>query len=246
MRGVDVSFFQGKIDWQAAREDGVEFAMIKAGQGHSLSGTAYLFADRFFERNLVGAWEAGIACGVYYYMTAKKREEAEREADHFCSLILPYREKIRLWAAVDVEDVTPPRYCGSASRGDLTEAVLAFCRKVRLAGFRPMLYTNRDYLDNRLECGKLIGIPVWRAHWYASGNHDPENAPRDHAESMKIWQWGADEVCGIDGKVDGNIGFFRLPGKENDDHLIRRLRPSVPRAADRPFSVTFGRNREKM
>ncbi len=206
-RGIDVSVYQGRIDWERVKAAGIDFAIIKAGQGHSVSSSAYLFEDRYFELNLREAHRVGIACGVYYYVTATTVDEARVEAEHFLRLIKPHKDKITLWAVADVEDVSPAKYCGLVGRETLTEVVLEFCRVVKGGGFVPMLYTNRTYLKNKLDASLLRGIPLWRAHWL-SGEVTPDNVPSDYREDMKIWQWGAERVDGIRGDVDANFGYF--------------------------------------
>lgn len=206
-RGIDVSVFQGSIDWDKVKASGIDFAIIKAGQGHSVSSSAYLFEDRYFELNLREAHRAGIQCGVYYYVTATTLAEARAEANHFLNLITPYKDKISLWAVADVEDVSPAKFCGKVNRELLTDIVLEFCRIVRDGGFEPMLYTNRTYLRNKLDAERLSHLPLWRAHWL-SGEVSPSDAPTDYANNMKIWQWGAERVDGISGTVDANFGYF--------------------------------------
>ncbi len=206
-KGIDVSVFQGDIDWKKVAKSGIDFAIIKAGQGHSVSSNAYLFEDRYFKNNITEAYKNGIKCGVYYYVTATTVDEAKTEANHFLKLIKPYRNKISLWAVADVEDVTPAKFCGTVEKEILTDLVLEFCRTLKAGGFEPMLYTNRDYLKNHLDFARLDKIPLWRAHWL-SNNVTPADAPDDYAENMKIWQWGAEKVDGIAGEVDANFGYF--------------------------------------
>ena len=98
-KGIDVSTFQGEIDWQAVKRSGVSFAMIKATQGRAVSSDAYLFTDSRFVRNITQASQSGIECGVYHYLTARTVSEAVKEAEYFTRTILPYKPQIKLWAA---------------------------------------------------------------------------------------------------------------------------------------------------
>jgi GH25 family lysozyme M1 (1,4-beta-N-acetylmuramidase) len=206
-KGIDVSVFQGAIDWEKVKASGVDFAIIKAGQGHSVSSSAYLFEDRYFKRNIEEAHRVGVKCGVYYYVTATTKEEATREARHFLSIIRPYKSKIDLWAVADVEDVSPAKYCGLVEKELLTDIVLEFCRVVKAGGFKPMLYSNRSYLKGKFDYTKLAQIPLWRAHWVIN-TPQPNDYPRDFSDNMQIWQWGADIIDGISGEVDANYGYF--------------------------------------
>ena len=208
-KGIDVSVWQGKIDWERVKRQGVDFAIIKAGQGKSVSGDARYFADSRFEYNLTTAHECGIALGAYYYVTACNIDEAKREAEHFVSLISPHKSKITLWAVLDVEDVSPPKYCGLTKPCELTDIVLEMARLIKNAGFEVMLYTNRTYIENRLEFSRLSHLPLWRAHW-KNGHAEPSDAPGDYSENMKIWQWGSEKIDGISGDVDSNYGYFDI------------------------------------
>ena len=80
LRGVDVSSYQGRIDWSAAYADGIRFAMIKATQGRSLTDANLRnFTDSRFHENAVGASGAGMVCGAYHYLTALNEAEAAEE-----------------------------------------------------------------------------------------------------------------------------------------------------------------------
>ena len=126
LRGIDVSYAQGTINWLAVYADGVRFAMIKATQGRAVSSNSYLFADRHFAANITGASDVGLKCGVYHYLTAKTVKEAQREAQHFIDTIAPYKPRIELWAAVDVEE---KKYLPRNKKA-LSAIVNAFCAYV--------------------------------------------------------------------------------------------------------------------
>ena len=205
MKGIDVSTYQGYPDWARVAADGVEFAMIKATQGRAESSEAYLFADSKFRYNITGAAAAGLPCGVYHYFTARTDAECDREAEFFLKQIEPYRDKITLYAAVDVES----RHLQGMSREALTAIVTRFCDAVRGAGYKPIVYTNPDWLRNR-----LAGIgdnDLWLALW-RSAARKPTGYDR-----MQIWQWGASAVDGIAGEVDTNIGFFDIPAPDEPE-----------------------------
>lgn len=212
LKGIDVSYAQGVIDWAAVRGDGVEFAMIKATQGHALSSSAYLFTDRRFPDNIRGAAASGIKCGVYHYLTARTVSDAHAEAEHFCRTIEPYKPRIELWAAVDVEeDKYLPR-----NKTTLTAIVDAFCAYVAAEGYRPMLYTNPNYLIYRL--GDVSKYDLWLALW-----RDKSRTPIGY-DNMAIWQYGAEDVNGVrTGAVDSNFGYFDVavedvPSKPLPEH----------------------------
>ena len=200
LRGVDVSAYQGTIDWRAAARDGIRFAMLKATQGRSLANPDLRnFTDSRFYENVMGATEAGVACGAYHYLTAVNASEAVQEAEVFLSAVSHYKNRLTLGAAVDVEDSRLPR-----NKEVLTGIVRAFCRRVQSAGFSVMVYTNPDFLRNRL--GDLSEFGLWLALW-----RDPALLPSELMyPNLRIWQWGTAAVDGIIGRPDANIGAADL------------------------------------
>lgn len=194
-RGIDVSTYQGKINWMDVRTTGIDFAMIKATQGRSETGTYRDFTDSTFTANITGAHYVGIRCGVYHYLTAQTVAEAIKEAEYFLSVIEPFRDIISLYAAVDVES---SKYLPN-DKTLLTQIVFAFCSRVEAAGYDPMIYTNLDWMRNRLN--DISAYPLWLALW-----RDRENVPTvKQFPSLRIWQWGTEAVKGIAGEPDANF-----------------------------------------
>lgn len=210
-KGIDVSVHQGTIDWRVVRLDGVEFAVVKATQGRGESpATEHLqvFTDSRFGYNIEHAHAAGIKCGVYHYFTARTAEEVDREVEYFLSVIRPYRGMIDLWAAVDVE--SEPHLVGLTPSA-LTALVKRFMRKVKAAGFRPMLYTNLNYLWYRYTKNAFSAEDIWLAQWGASSP----------AVDCKIFQYTKKgRVAGIMTDVDLNYGYFDLPEAEPEKYAV--------------------------
>lgn len=200
MKGIDVSTLQGVIDWGKVADSGVKFAMIKATQGRGEGAATRLlrrFTDSRFKRNIEAASAAGLACGVYHYMTAKTEYEAIEEAEYFCSVIKPYRDRIALWAAVDVES---EMYLTGIGRYELASIVEQFMLTVKKRGFKPMLYTNPNYLKYRLPDGAFDRANIWLAHYNVA---KPMEVP-----NTQMWQKGTDRVPGVPGVCDVNEGYF--------------------------------------
>lgn len=205
LKGIDVSTLQGDIDWKRVRASGVDFAMIKATQGRGEGvETKKLrkFRDSRFVENITEAAAAGIACGVYHYFTAKNIFEAREEAAYFLATIKPHKDKIELWAAVDVESYM---WLREVDKPTLTKAVREFIDKVSEAGYKPMLYTNLDFLTYRYEHGAFADTEKWLAYWKPQMIKTVPN--------VRIWQYGIDEVDGIRGDVDADKGYFELPSE---------------------------------
>lgn len=201
LRGIDVSTHQGTIDWDEVAGAGLSFAIIKATQGRS-EATAGLrnFTDSKFKRNITEAHRIGLRVGVYHYLTAQTVSEAMEEAKYFLSVIEPYKPLIDLWAVVDVESKYLPK-----DKTLLTQIVNTFCSCLVTAELEPMVYTNPDFLKNRLN--DISYWPLWLALWRSKTNV-PKIA--DYP-SMKLWQWGSEKISGISGNVDANFAIADLP-----------------------------------
>ncbi len=189
---VDVSLWQGAIDWQTAA-GAVSGAMVKASQGRRESGAGGFFIDPCFGTNVRGALGAGLRTGVYHYLTARDEAEAAREARDFAAAVEPYRERLSLPAAVDVESGLLPR-----ERAALTAVVRSFCAVVRDAGLEPMLYTNPDFLARRLD--DVSDFPLWLALW----RNEDDLPDRAIYPNLRLWQYGAKRLPGFSVPVDVN------------------------------------------
>ena len=194
--GVDVSYFQKEIDWEAVAADGVEFALVRLGYRGYSEGA--LYEDDLARANLDGAAAAGLKVGAYFFSQATSVEEAEAEAE--LALRVLDGRKLDLPVAFDMEEI----YGETArtdvlSREEATDCAEAFCRRIRKGGYQPMLYGNAAWLAARIDRKALRDLPVWLAQY-----HYRVNYPYDFA----LWQYTASgRVQGIEGEVDLNICF---------------------------------------
>lgn len=160
LRGIDVSRWQGSIDWQAVRGMAVEIAYIKSSEGAD-------YIDPYFERNYSGAQSAGVKCGFYHFMTAISETAARAQAEYFARVISGKRFQAR--PAADLP------YDRRLSAAAFTRVCAAFLERVEeLTGVTPMIYSSaygaREYL---LE--PLNKYPLWVANY---GVGTPESNPR--------------------------------------------------------------------
>lgn len=203
-KGIDTSLWNGSIDWAKVKADGVEFAIIKASQGRTADYDAPFTDPRFIE-NRRGAGQSGIYWGCYHYLCARNLAEARQEAEYFVNLVKPYKDELKLWAAVDVED---SGFMGHLSKAEVSEIVSEFCRIVKAAGLRPMVYANSWWLNSKFTAPE--GVPVWEAN--LSISEIPDRA--------KVWQHSfTGNVDGISGDVDLNIGVD-IMGDANGDGKV--------------------------
>lgn len=196
-KGIDVSKYQGDIDWKAVAADGVEFAFIRVGnRGYGAEGK--LLEDDRFEENVEGALQAGIKVGVYFYTQAMNEEELLEEANFVLEKIAPY--KIECPVVYDVEKVSDSAgRMNALSAEERTKLTQLFCQTIEEAGYKPMIYYNMEMAALMLDIEKLEEYDKWLAYY------NPEfYFPYDY----KIWQYTHNgRVNGIEGDVDMNISF---------------------------------------
>ena len=191
-KGIDVSKWNGTIDWKAVAASGVQFAMVRAGIGKSKGGAT---VDPRFLDNVCGAYENGIRVGVYLYSYAMSAEAAMKEADSLIGILAPVREKITFPVAYDLEETSQE----GLGRQECTEMVRMFCETVGGAGYTPILYTNPNWLKNFLNPDDIT-VPLWLAHI----EKKPWGSDYKGEYVMHQYSW-AGRVPGISGDVDMNV-----------------------------------------
>lgn len=195
-KGIDVSSYQGAIDWNQVRADGVDFAIIRTTlRGY---GTGRLVEDEIFEANMQGALAAGIHVGVYVFSQAITEEEVIEEAQSAIDSLAPYGTGYPI--IIDVE-----RISGSQGRMDAltpserTDMIVKFAEVVRNAGYKPYVYYNTEMSIMYVDLTRLEDIPKWYAS-YSSDFFYPYD--------IDILQYSATgRVKGITGDVDMDICF---------------------------------------
>lgn len=201
-KGIDVSKFQGEIDWEKVAADGVQFAFVRVGyRGYGAEGK--LVEDEYYEDNIKGALSAGIKVGVYFYSQAITEAEAVEEANFVLERIAPY--KIECPVVIDVELVGTSSNKGrmdGLNAEDRTNVVKKFCETVEAAGYKPMVYHNMEVGAMKMNLEPLEQYPKWFASY-----SDRFYYPYDYS----VWQYTASgSVSGIKGDVDVNISFVPL------------------------------------
>lgn len=196
IRGIDVSYYQGKISWDKLKTANVNYAIIRVGYRGYTQGT---FAeDKMFETNIVGALQNDIPVGVYMVTKALNKEEGAEEADFILEKIKPYN--ITWPVVIDIEPTSNANdRTANLTASERTDAVLAFCDRIREAGYTPMIYGSVGTFMNYLEFERLEGIEKWFAQYF--------NAPFLRYE-FGIWQ-ASDQgkLPGINGNVDINYSI---------------------------------------
>lgn len=199
-KGIDVSKFQGAIDWSKVAGDGVEFAFIRVGnRGWGSSGT--LMEDPYFDANMQGALKAGIKVGVYIYSQAITEEEAVEEANFVLEKIAPYN--VECPVVFDVEKVSDDEgRMNHITLEERTYLTKVFCQTVKDAGYKPMIYHNTQMGALMLDLTELEEYDKWFAAYTTTLYYPYE---------YKVWQYSdKGRVAGIKGDVDLNICFEPL------------------------------------
>ena len=195
--GIDVSAFQGEIDWARVRADGVKFAMIRMGfRGWGKNGSYN--DDEYFERNVNGAYENSIEVGVYWVTHAIDTGEAAEEAEYVLNKIEPFRDKITLPVVLDFESPeTAENRIYDLTQEEWTENALVFMERIEAAGWQPMFYGNLTNFVVHMDDAQILKYPIWIA-WYS--------VPLYFPYEFQIWQYSYQgRVDGINGDVDLNI-----------------------------------------
>lgn len=198
--GVDVCSYQGNIDWEQVAAAGVKFAIIRVGgRGWGPAGTLYV--DEYAQRNYEGARAAGLKVGAYFFSQAITVREAQEEAQLVLDTIRDWQLEMPVvfdWELIDPA-TDPESRTANVDTRTLTDCTLAFCREIEQAGYTPMVYTNLNQYEGRLDPRELMEYPLWVAMY----SHRMTFPYR-----LDMWQYTAEgSVPGIEGPVDLNLYF---------------------------------------
>ena len=196
IKGIDVSTYQGDIEWDKVAASGVKFVFIRLGYRGYESGL--LVKDDRFEDNIRGALNNGIAVGVYFVTQAVSVEEAVEEAQFVMDNIRPYNVT---WPIVlDIEDAAS----ATARTADLTQQqrtdhAIAFCETIKENGYTPMLYCNIRWFIEKLDITRIADYEKWFAQYFRKPFFP---------YTFQIWQYSSSgAIDGIKGNVDYDISF---------------------------------------
>ena len=188
-RGIDVSNFQGTIDWNQVKAAGIEFAILKVGP-------VYGKPDSTFERNATECERLGIPYGVYYYSYARSVADANKEADRTLAWLGGHHPSLPVY--YDLEDnyiLQDPNF----SKDKLAQIAQTFCNRMEAVGFKSGIYANLNWFNNYLNSPSLSGYDHWVAQY---------NWRCDYAGSYSFWQYSSSgNVPGVNGRCDMNYCF---------------------------------------
>ena len=193
--GIDVSHYQGEIEWEKVKNSGIEFVMIRLGfRGYGQEGVLKL--DTKFQENIQGARAAGLDVGVYFFSQAITEQEAREEAEFVIEHLQPY--DLQLPVAYDPETILHDEARTDDVTGEqCTQTTVAFCETIENAGYDSMVYCNMLWQAYELDLKAIANYPIWYA--------DYESKPQTPYH-FEYWQYSNEgRVDGIQGNVDLNI-----------------------------------------
>ena len=195
LKGIDVSKWNGRIDWKKVKKAGIDFCIIRTGYSKTV--------DYKFKYNIEEAIENGLQIGVYHFSYATTNAKAKEEAEFCLKLIKPYRKYITLgvWFDYEYDSVSYSRRYGVyPTKKSVTSLAKTFCSTVEKNGYSTGIYTNLDFSSNYFTKEVLNKYPTWIAVWGKMNYHG----------KYAMWQYtDSGRVDGIYGKVDMNIFYYR-------------------------------------
>ena len=232
-RGIDVSEWQGNIDWTKVKKSDIDFAFVRISYGLN-------HYDYIYESNMIKAEQAGVPVGTYVYSTALSAETALKEAQYAIEKMQGY--KVSYPVVFDLEYAK----ASNLSPKKVSQMALAFCNEVRKAGYYPMVYCNTNWYDNYIDWSLLSGIDVWIARY-----GDTIQAPDKDRYNYTIWQCtdgntesGLNSTSGLvagipaGNDVDVNFGYVDYtkkvtPRKEQASDYVPSKKPVVSNGQDK-------------
>jgi GH25 family lysozyme M1 (1,4-beta-N-acetylmuramidase) len=192
--GIDVSKWNGTIDWNAVKNSGVSYVIIRCGYRGSSQGA--LIDDSTFATNIKGATAAGLKVGVYFFTQAVDEVEAVEEASMVLDRVSGYKISYPIFL-----DVEPSGGRGDKISADTRTAVCkAFCATIQNAGYTAGIYANKTWLTSKLNASSLSSYKIWLAQYAASPTYTGR---------YDMWQYkSTGKVSGISGNVDMNISYL--------------------------------------
>ena len=204
IKGIDISTYNKVTDWDAVKASGVEFVMIRAGYRGYTKGS--LVEDEKFIKNAQAASEAGLKLGVYFVTQAINEDEAIEEAEYVLDLMDKAGVEFTWPVALDLEDAGGlDARTLMLSKNERTNIIIAFCERIKEAGYTPSLYAAIRWYMDEMDITRLTDYDKWFAQYF--------NRPFFPYE-FQMWQYTSSGVVdGIDGNVDLNICFKNYAGQ---------------------------------
>lgn len=201
--GIDVSEFQGTVNWKKVKASGVNCVIIRVGgRGY---GSGDIYADVKFDTNMKGAIAAGLQVGVYFYTQAVSTKEAIAEADYCVKKAKKYNVTLPIYMDIEGVDYDEGRLDKkNYNKTQMTNLVKAFCNRIASYNYTPGVYANKYWLEDKINGAGLAKLySVWLAHFNSTTGYNGE---------FSAWQYSSvGKVPGISGTVDLDKFFLNAP-----------------------------------
>lgn len=195
--GIDLSRYQTKVNYEAIKNEGIDFCMIRVGARGYESGV--IQADNMFDTHIEGANKAGLHTGLYFYSQATTEAEAVEEANYLLSRIGTYKITYPIAFNMEYIDHDSARI-ETLTKTEKTKIALAFLQRIEEAGYTGMLYGNEEWLLQRVDLTQFEKYDIWLA--------DESDLP-DYPYVFSMWEYTRKgEIYGVEGKVNLNISFI--------------------------------------
>ncbi len=195
IKGVDLSVYQSGIDYKRMSDDGVKFAIIRAGFAQN--------EDKQLEANVRGCLKRQIDVGYYWFSYAKTVEQARQEA----AVCLRAIGRFPAPAYPVFFDGEENSIANAVGKKVMTDIALAFVEEIEKGGYPSGIYANPDWMENRYEKDRIVGkVDIWLAHW----TFDPEKKSR-YNYGQTMWQWGIERFGNHD--ADADLCFVDYPAR---------------------------------
>ncbi|WP_304508700.1 glycoside hydrolase family 25 protein [Anaerotignum sp.] len=204
--GIDVSKYQGDIDWRKVKNDGIEFAILRGG--YRGSGNGEIVLDEKFLENIQQATDAGINIGVYFFSQAITEAEAIEEANFLLEHTKEYT--ITYPFVFDMEEFgVEENRIDTLTIDERTVISRAFCDTIQTSGKKAMIYGGNSWLLNRLQPWEIQHYDLWLAEYSGEPSYPYQ---------FQIWQYSDSGVVdGIATKVDMNLSFYDYSKNEENE-----------------------------
>lgn len=208
--GIDISKWQGTINWKKVKKSGVKFAFIRIG--YRGSDTAQITLDRFFERNIKEAHKYGIKIGIYFYTNAKTPAEAWEEGQYVVETLKDYEGYVTFPVAYDIESNCKRTMGAHLTKAQRTELCNSFCEAVADGGYEPCVYANKAYLQDTINMKSLKkNYYTWVARYNTQLGYFS-------TEKEGVWQFSdCGRVKGIKGNVDMDVAYIAATPAKPDN-----------------------------
>ncbi len=196
LQGIDISKYQGDVDWNKVKNSGIDFAMLRVGyRGYS---NGQIAIDEKFIDNIRQSTNANVQVGGYFFSQAITEQEAVEEADFVLQNIRGYN--IDFPIVFDLEEISAADHrTHLLTKEERTKIAIAFCERIKEAGYTPMVYGNVSWLKDYYDLTQIIQYDIWLAQY-----SDCPSFPYD----FQMWQYtNSGYVDGINHIVDINLCF---------------------------------------